>query len=53
MLESSLQGKENIERILEKLNSDGFVIKEDFTTFSRISIRRLGRLLPEARWVSW
>ncbi|CAO2838616.1 unnamed protein product [Amaranthus hypochondriacus] len=45
-----IEGKENIDRILEKLNSDGVVIKENFTTFSRISIRRLGRLLPEARW---
>ncbi|KAH9603600.1 hypothetical protein KSS87_015976 [Heliosperma pusillum] len=45
-----IEGKENIERILEKLNADGCGIKEDFQTFSRISIRRLGRLLPDARW---
>ncbi|KAL2921819.1 Structural maintenance of chromosomes flexible hinge domain-containing protein GMI1, partial [Bienertia sinuspersici] len=44
------EGKESIERILDKLNADGFDIKEDYETFSRISIRRLGRLLPDARW---
>ncbi|XP_056694419.1 structural maintenance of chromosomes flexible hinge domain-containing protein GMI1 isoform X2 [Spinacia oleracea] len=44
------EGKESIERILEKLNADGYAINEDYDTFSRISIRRLGRLLPEARW---
>ncbi|KAJ8446219.1 LOW QUALITY PROTEIN: hypothetical protein Cgig2_015990 [Carnegiea gigantea] len=42
--------KENIERILDKLKADGYGITEDFETFSRISIRRLGRLLPDARW---
>ncbi|KAG4943188.1 hypothetical protein JHK84_047266 [Glycine max] len=44
------KGKENIERVLEKLKSDGFVISEDFQSFSRVSVRRLGRLLPDARW---
>ncbi|KAK9672435.1 hypothetical protein RND81_12G100500 [Saponaria officinalis] len=45
-----IEGKENIERILDNLNANGCGIKEDFQTFSRISIRRLGRLLPDARW---
>ncbi|KAF7830720.1 structural maintenance of chromosomes flexible hinge domain-containing protein GMI1 [Senna tora] len=44
------EGKENIEKVLEKLKVDGHEIKENFETFSRVSIRRLGRLLPEARW---
>ena len=46
-----LQGKENIERILEKLEHEGCRIPENYETFSRVSIRRLGRLLPDARWV--
>ncbi|URE42719.1 hypothetical protein MUK42_32615 [Musa troglodytarum] len=45
-----VEGKENIERILEKLVQDGYEIKENFNTFSRVSIRRLGRLLPDSRW---
>ncbi|XP_020260152.1 uncharacterized protein LOC109836607 isoform X1 [Asparagus officinalis] len=45
-----VEGKENIDRILEKLQVDGFPTKEDFEKFSRVSIRRLGRLLPDARW---
>ncbi|XP_064985728.1 structural maintenance of chromosomes flexible hinge domain-containing protein GMI1 isoform X3 [Musa acuminata AAA Group] len=45
-----VEGKENIERILEKLVQDGYEIKENFDTFSRVSIRRLGRLLPDSRW---
>lgn len=52
MFQFSLQGKESIQRILDNLNADGYDIKEDYESFSRISIRRLGRLLPEARWVS-
>ena len=27
-------------------------MKENFDKFSRVSIRRLGRLLPDARWVT-
>lgn len=49
----SLQGKESIDKILEKLEEDGQEVKEDFTTFCRLSIRRLGRLLPDARWVRY
>nr|XP_018675545.1 PREDICTED: uncharacterized protein LOC103968942 isoform X3 [Musa acuminata subsp. malaccensis] len=45
-----VEGKENIERILEKLVQDGYEIKENFGAFSRVSIRRLGRLLPDSRW---
>ncbi|KAM5557603.1 structural maintenance of chromosomes flexible hinge domain-containing protein GMI1 [Rosa sericea] len=41
-----VKGKENIDRILEGLEFE----KENFETFSRVSIRRLGRLLPDARW---
>ncbi|XP_028806664.1 structural maintenance of chromosomes flexible hinge domain-containing protein GMI1 [Neltuma alba] len=44
------EGKENIERVLEKLKADGFETKENFQSFSRVSVRRLGRLLPDARW---
>ncbi|XP_061340120.1 uncharacterized protein LOC133286688, partial [Gastrolobium bilobum] len=44
------EGKENIEKVLEKLMADGFVRRENFQGFSRVSIRRLGRLLPDARW---
>ncbi|KAK4277570.1 hypothetical protein QN277_015548 [Acacia crassicarpa] len=42
--------KENIERVLDKLKADGFETKENFQNFSRVSVRRLGRLLPDARW---
>ncbi|WCJ44422.1 Structural maintenance of chromosomes flexible hinge domain-containing protein GMI1 [Euphorbia peplus] len=45
-----VEGQESIEKILEKLKSDGCTIPENFETFSRVSIRRLGRLLPDARW---
>ncbi|KAK4350967.1 hypothetical protein RND71_030280 [Anisodus tanguticus] len=47
-----VQGKESIEGILEKLEADGYGITENFESFSHISVRRLGRLLPDARW-SW
>lgn len=45
-----VEGKENIERILEKLKAEGCEIRENFESFSRVSIWRLGRLLPDARW---
>ncbi|VVA11274.1 PREDICTED: DEFECTIVE IN MERISTEM [Prunus dulcis] len=45
-----VEGKENIEKILERLESDGCGTSENFETYSRVSIRRLGRLLPDARW---
>ncbi|CAL4969818.1 unnamed protein product [Urochloa decumbens] len=44
------KGKESIDSILEKLRNDGYEMKENFDNFSRVSIRRLGRLLPDARW---
>ncbi|CAK7324185.1 unnamed protein product [Dovyalis caffra] len=44
------EGKENIEKILENLEAQGYGIGESFETFTRVSIRRLGRLLPDARW---
>ncbi|XP_026437890.1 structural maintenance of chromosomes flexible hinge domain-containing protein GMI1-like [Papaver somniferum] len=44
------EGKESIDRILEKLEADKCGISENFDTFCRVSIRRLGRLLPDARW---
>ncbi|KAK7293086.1 hypothetical protein RJT34_15947 [Clitoria ternatea] len=46
------EGKENIDRILEQLMADGCEVSENFERFSRVSIRRLGRLLPDARWVN-
>ncbi|MCD7458070.1 hypothetical protein HAX54_037091 [Datura stramonium] len=46
-----LQGKESIEMILEKLEVDGYKIEENFESFSHVSVRWLGRLLPDARWV--
>ncbi|XWS37991.1 hypothetical protein CRYUN_Cryun19dG0092200 [Craigia yunnanensis] len=44
------QGKENIERILERLDAEGCGVRENFENFSRVSVRRLGRQLPDARW---
>ncbi|KAJ0103641.1 hypothetical protein Patl1_05164 [Pistacia atlantica] len=44
------EGGESIERIIEKLNSKGCGVPENYETFSRVAIRRLGRLLPDARW---
>ncbi|XP_060971263.1 structural maintenance of chromosomes flexible hinge domain-containing protein GMI1 isoform X1 [Cannabis sativa] len=45
-----VKGKENIERILEKLKDEGHDVSENYENFSRVSIRRLGRLIPDARW---
>ncbi|KAG5558852.1 hypothetical protein RHGRI_008715 [Rhododendron griersonianum] len=45
-----VEGKENIERILENVKAGGCGIRENFESFSRVSIWRLGRLLPDARW---
>uniref|UniRef100_A0A1J3I4J6 Protein DEFECTIVE IN MERISTEM SILENCING 3 n=2 Tax=Noccaea caerulescens TaxID=107243 RepID=A0A1J3I4J6_NOCCA len=47
-----VQGKESIEKILENLEEEGCKVSESFETFGRVSIRRLGRLLPEVRWDS-
>ncbi|KAJ4726669.1 Protein defective in meristem silencing 3 [Melia azedarach] len=43
------EGAESIEIIMEKLKSRGCGVAENYETFSRVSIRRLGRLLPDAR----
>ncbi|XP_042036221.1 structural maintenance of chromosomes flexible hinge domain-containing protein GMI1-like [Salvia splendens] len=45
-----VEGKESIQMILDKLNEDHCGIKESFESFSRVSVRRLGRLLPDVRW---
>lgn len=37
---------------MQKLEAEGCGIRENYETFSHVSIRRLGRLLPDARWVS-
>jgi hypothetical protein len=47
------QGKESIDSILEMLRENASGLKENFANFSRVSIRRLGRLLPDARWVHY
>ncbi|MCL7026321.1 hypothetical protein MKW94_017651 [Papaver nudicaule] len=46
------EGKETLDRILEKLEDEryGLTEQENFNNFCRVSIRRLGRLLPDARW---
>ncbi|CAH1447798.1 unnamed protein product [Lactuca virosa] len=43
-------GKESIQNILETLKEEGYGYTEDFGSFSHVSCRRLGRLLPDARW---
>ncbi|KAL1532041.1 structural maintenance of chromosomes flexible hinge domain-containing protein GMI1-like isoform X1 [Salvia divinorum] len=45
-----VEGTESIQMILEKLNEDHCGIKESFESFSRVAVRRLGRLLPDVRW---
>ncbi|KAK2635775.1 hypothetical protein Ddye_030567 [Dipteronia dyeriana] len=46
------EGRESIEMIMEKLKSEGCGVTENYyESFTRVSIRRLGRLLPDARWV--
>ncbi|KAL8049446.1 hypothetical protein ABFX02_06G021100 [Erythranthe guttata] len=45
-----VEGEESIKRIIDTLDEDGCGIGESFEGFSRVSIRRLGRLLPDARW---
>ncbi|KAJ0765096.1 putative histidine kinase/HSP90-like ATPase superfamily [Helianthus annuus] len=44
------EGKESIDSIIETLKEDGYDYKEDFESFRHVSCRRLGRLLPDARW---
>ncbi|XP_010519435.1 PREDICTED: uncharacterized protein LOC104798901 isoform X2 [Tarenaya hassleriana] len=45
-----IEGKESIERILESLEEQGYRVTDSVETFSCISVRRLGRLLPEVCW---
>ncbi|KAJ0901669.1 putative histidine kinase/HSP90-like ATPase [Helianthus annuus] len=44
------EGKESVESLIEALKEDGYDYKEDFESFRHVSCRRLGRLLPDARW---
>ncbi|KAL0890595.1 hypothetical protein Bca101_014578 [Brassica carinata] len=46
------QGKESIDIIMESLEKEGYKVSESFQTFDRVSVRRLGRLLPEVPWAS-
>lgn len=48
-----IKGKESIERVLEQLEAEGCGVNENYESFSHVSIRCLGRLLPDARWVSY
>ncbi|GER34307.1 gamma-irradiation and mitomycin c induced 1 [Striga asiatica] len=45
-----VEGEESIDKIIGELNSAGCGIRESFESFSRVSVRRLGRLLPDTRW---
>nr|GLL20039.1 hypothetical protein DM860_016599 [Ipomoea trifida] len=46
------QGKESIERIIENLKDEGYENLQNFESFSRVTVRRLGRLLPDAHWTN-
>ncbi|KAK4431325.1 Structural maintenance of chromosomes flexible hinge domain-containing protein GMI1 [Sesamum alatum] len=45
-----VKGEELIQKIIDELEADGCGIRESYESFSRVSVRRLGRLLPDARW---
>ncbi|KAG5394332.1 hypothetical protein IGI04_024295, partial [Brassica rapa subsp. trilocularis] len=47
-----VHGKESIDIIMESLEKEGYKVSESFQAFGRVSVRRLGRLLPEVPWVS-
>ncbi|CAH8342528.1 unnamed protein product [Eruca vesicaria subsp. sativa] len=47
-----VHGKESIDIIMESLEKEGYKVSESFQTFGRVSVRRLGRLLPEVPWAS-
>lgn len=38
---------------MDKLISEGYVAAANYDTSSRVSIRRLGRLIPDVHWVSF
>ncbi|KAL2226951.1 UNVERIFIED_CONTAM: Structural maintenance of chromosomes flexible hinge domain-containing protein GMI1 [Sesamum indicum] len=46
-----IKGKESIQKIIDELEADGCGIRESYESFSRVSVRRLGRLLPDTRWM--
>ncbi|KAK6135231.1 hypothetical protein DH2020_031039 [Rehmannia glutinosa] len=45
-----VEGEESFQRIIDKLDAAGCGFRESFESFSRVSVRRLGRLLPDTRW---
>ncbi|KAL6508311.1 hypothetical protein OROHE_021853 [Orobanche hederae] len=45
-----VEGKESINTIIDKLKAAKWEIRESFESFSRVAVRRLGRLLPDTRW---
>ncbi|KAL3653639.1 hypothetical protein CASFOL_003320 [Castilleja foliolosa] len=45
-----VEGKESFDAIIDDLKSAGWEITESFESFSRVAVRRLGRLLPDTRW---
>ncbi|CAH2044292.1 unnamed protein product [Thlaspi arvense] len=48
-----VQGKESTDTIMESLENKGYRVSDEISqTFSRVSVRRLGRLLPEVPWAS-
>ncbi|KAF8089966.1 hypothetical protein N665_0493s0022 [Sinapis alba] len=47
-----VHGKESIDIIMESLEKEGYKVSESFQSFGRVSVRRLGRLLPEVPWAS-
>ena len=51
ILSGLFKGKESIDVILEELEEKQGQNIQTFENFPRVSIRRLGRLLPNARWV--
>ncbi|XP_021977542.1 structural maintenance of chromosomes flexible hinge domain-containing protein GMI1 [Helianthus annuus] len=44
------EGKESIESVTKALSKIGYDHIEEFRSFRHVSCRRLGRLLPDARW---
>ncbi|KAL6509247.1 hypothetical protein OROGR_022557 [Orobanche gracilis] len=45
-----VEGKESINTIIHELKAAKWEIRERFESFSRVAVRRLGRLLPDTRW---